>query len=435
MTPTLNQTQDPSKLRPGQCLGKYRLQRHLATGGFCDVWKARDTVEGISVALKLPLPDTTGRRSNDALLKEVRLLAQLRHPHIMPVKNADVINGQAILATELSTGTLDDRSKPMSTKRILAIMDQVLDGLAYAHRRKLVHCDVTPANIFLLPNDRATLGDFGISLQLKGRMVTVDEYGTPGYVAPEQAFGRPTCRSDCFSVALVLYEYITGYLPRWPFRWPFRGADRLRQRTSPALVKLIRRATSVDPAKRFAHAGEMLTALRSAGAGLYGNASSRPRPPVDWREVRRQAFLTRYAKVLHCHFRCVDCHEPISESMLCCPFCGSERNRFDTQTAYSHYCPDCRKGVLTEWRFCPFCYGPGFASPTESRTTGVRYHDYCRHCQGRLIRFMQYCPWCHRKVRRPWRAKPFPDSCPHCRWSVDTKFWTHCPWCKASLVT
>ena len=425
---------NPTKLKTGNYLGKYRLQQHIATGGFCEVWKAKDTIEGISVAIKLPLPDRKGQRDNDGLLREVRLLAQLRHRHIMPVKNADVIEGQALLATELSTGTLADRSKPMATKRILSIIDQVLDGLAYAHRRKLVHCDVTPGNIFLLSPGHAALGDFGISLQIKGRMVTIDEYGTPGYVAPEQAYGRPTYRSDCFSVALILYEYITGYLPRWPFRWPLRHADRLRERTNGALVQLIRRALAVDPAKRFASATEMLAALRIAGTGLYGNGATKPPRSLNWRHVRRQAFLGRYAKILDCRFRCVDCGEPIAESMLCCPWCASRRNRFDKTTVFSHVCPDCRKGVLPEWRFCPWCYGPGFASTASTRTPGTRYHDYCRHCQGRLIRFMHYCPWCHRKIRRPWRAKPFPDTCPQCRWSIDTEFWDYCPWCAITLA-
>jgi serine/threonine protein kinase len=219
-------------LKAGQRLGKYRLSQYLGQGGSCEVWKARDTVESIWVALKIPLADVHGKRDNQALLREIKLVAQLRHQHIMPIKNADIIGGQAVLATELSVGTLDDCSKPMSTRRIISIIAQVLDGLAYAHRKRMVHCDVTPSNIFLFPNGRAALGDFGIGLKLQGRMTTVDDFGTPGYVAPEQAYGRPTFRSDCFAVGLILYEYLTGVLPRWPFRWPPRGCKRLREKTS-----------------------------------------------------------------------------------------------------------------------------------------------------------------------------------------------------------
>lgn len=111
-------------LKRGRRLGKYRLAKYLGEGGSCEVWKARDSVEGIWVALKIPLADIHGKRDNQALLREVRLVAQLRHPHIMPVKNADLIGEYAVLATELSVGTLDDCSRPMSVRRILSIAAQ-----------------------------------------------------------------------------------------------------------------------------------------------------------------------------------------------------------------------------------------------------------------------------------------------------------------------
>jgi serine/threonine protein kinase len=167
------------RLVNGQRLGKYRLVKCLGEGGTCEVWKARDSVEGIWVALKIPLVGVNGVRDNQKLLREIRLVAKLRHPHIMPIKNADIIDDHAVLATEISAGTLDDCSRPMSVRRIISIIMQVLDGLAYAHRNRLVHCDVTPGNIFLFPNGRAVLGDFGICMKLKGRMKTIEEFGTP----------------------------------------------------------------------------------------------------------------------------------------------------------------------------------------------------------------------------------------------------------------
>ncbi|MFH1719293.1 MAG: serine/threonine-protein kinase, partial [Planctomycetota bacterium] len=251
-------------LKRGQKLGKYQLAKPLGEGGSCEVWKAKDSVEGIWVALKIPLADIHGKRDNQALLREIRLVAQLRHPHIMPVKNAEIIDGHAVLATELSVGTLADCSKPMSVRRIISITAQVLDGLTYAHRKRMVHCDVTPGNIFLFPNGRAALGDFGIGLQIKGRMRTIDDFGTPGYVAPEQAYGRPTFRSDCFAVGLILYEYITGFLPRWPFRWPPRGCERLRGKTNLAFVAFLKQVLAVDPDKRFHDAEQMRAALLQA---------------------------------------------------------------------------------------------------------------------------------------------------------------------------
>lgn len=424
-------------LTRGKRLGKYRLEKCLGEGGSCEVWKAKDCVEGMWVALKIPLMDVNGERDNQALFHEIRLVTKLRHRHIMPVKNADIIDGHVVLATELSVRTLDDCSKPMSVRRILSIIAQVLDGLGYAHRNRLVHCDVTPGNIFLFPNGRAALGDFGISLRLKGRMKTIDEYGTPGYVAPEQAYGRPGYRSDCFAVALILYEYITGTLPRWPFHWPFRGHKRLRERTNTAFVRFLRKSLSVDPDKRFANAEQMLAALLQAiPKGLRKGLApkSEDEKKTDWRRMRREAFTRRYNKVFAGLLRCVECGEPIAESMLLCPWCGSDRNRFESRTLFSYICPRCRRGVLPEWRFCPWCYGSGFDSPSPVRSAGVRYNAKCRYCNGKLMRFMRYCPWCRRKVQRRWQIRPFPEICNRCGWSVDSAFWNYCPWCRQSLV-
>jgi hypothetical protein len=424
-------------LKRGLPLGQYRLEKSLGQGGTSEAWKARDCVEGIWVALKIPLMDVSGVRDNQGLFHEIRLVAKLRHRHIMPVKNADIIDGHIVLATELSGGTLDDRSRPMSVRRVIFIIAQVLEGLAYAHRHRMVHCDVSPSNIFLFPHGHAALGDFSISLKLEGRMTTIDEYGTPGYVAPEQAYGRPTYRSDCFSVGLILYEYITGVLPRWPFKWPLRGHKRLLERTSPAFTKFIRKSLSVDPGRRFVDAEEMLSGLIEAtpkhlrkGFG----AKSKGVGGGDWRQLRRESFIRRYGKVLGGFLRCVDCGELVEERMLICPWCGSGRNRFDRRSRLSHICPRCHKGVLPEWRFCAWCYGAGFGSPSEVRSKGVRYQGRCRYCGGMIMRFTRYCPWCRRKVRKAWQVRPFPEVCSGCRWSVDSSYWNYCPWCKQSLV-
>jgi len=298
------------RLRRNLRLGKYRLSTRIGRGGYSEVWKARDCVEGIWVALKIPQADINGRRDNQAILREVRLVARLRHPHIMPVKNAEIIDGYAVMATELSAGTLDDCSRPMGVRRIVSVITQVLDGLSYAHSRRMVHCDVTPGNIFLFDDGRAAIGDFGIGLRIRGRMETIDEFGTPGYVAPEQAYGHPTYRSDCFAVGLILYEYITGVLPRWPFTWPPKGYRRLRMKTSGDFADFIKKSLAVDPGRRFAGAKQMLAALRlalpkSLRQSAVAQRVSGRRP--NWKHMRREAFIKRYARVLSDLCRCVDC--------------------------------------------------------------------------------------------------------------------------------
>ncbi|MBE0537692.1 MAG: protein kinase [Phycisphaerae bacterium] len=423
-------------LRRNQKLGKYRLARRVGMGGYCEVWKARDRVEGIWVALKIPQPDTSGKRDNQAMLREVRLVAQLRHPHIMPVKNAEIIDGYAVMATELSVRTLDDCSRPMSFKRIVMIITQVLEGLTYAHSHRMVHCDVTPGNIFLFPNGRVAIGDFGIGLKMHGRMETVDEFGTPGYVAPEQAYGHPTYRSDCFSVGLILYEFITGVLPRWPFTWPYRGHERLRKQTSTEFVRFMKKALAVKPDERFVNAKQMSAAMREAVPRAL-DASVRPaavpRTP-DWRQLRRETFLKRYRKVLPDMIACTACGEPVSERMHLCPWCGTTRNRFDEQSRFSHVCSRCHKGLSPSWSYCPWCYGVGYIPQPEKNGVVISYHDACRHCGGKVMRFMRYCPWCNRRIRKAWVVFPFPETCAKCGWSVDSDYWNYCPWCTKRLI-
>ena len=443
MCPPTRMVKEPpagkSKLRltRRRVLGKYQLEKRLGIGGYCEVWKARDRVEDIWVALKIPQADVNGKRDNQTILREVRLVAQLRHPHIMPVKNAEIIDGHAILATELSVGTLDDKSRPMGVRKIMSIVIQVLQGLAYAHDHRMVHCDVTPGNIFLFPNGRAALGDFGISFHLKGRMKTVDDYGTPGYVAPEQAYGRPTYRSDCFAVGLVLYEYLTGRLPRWPFKWPMPQEQRLRQRTNVEFVKFIKKALSVDPAKRFANAQKMLTAMHQAMPRALKTALALPsagEKKLDWRQLRRQTYTKRYSKIFPLLYLCVDCGEPVAEAMRICPWCSSTKNRYDDCTQLTHICSRCHKGILGEWRYCPWCYGSGFEPQIPEKRLNIAHHAHCSHCSGKITRFMRYCPWCRRKHQKPWRVWPFPEICGKCGWSVDTNYWNYCPWCKQSLI-
>ena len=266
-------------------------------------------------------------------------------------------------------------------------------------------------------------------------MKTIDDYGTPGYVAPEQAFGKPTYRSDCFSVALILYEYLTGYLPGWPFHWPPKGLDRLRDKTSSEFAAFMKKALNPDPQKRFVNAQRMLVSLEDALPLRIRRkvlSTEKEKPVKDWQKLRRKAFLDRYSKVLVNIKNCVDCGEPVSEAMQCCPWCGSERNRFDDSTSFSHLCRRCHRGVAPEWEYCPWCYGAGF-TPQEPESEKIKYNARCGFCSGKEMHFMKYCPWCRRKPKSKWQVHPFPEVCGKCGWSVDSKYWIFCPWCCEKL--
>ena len=252
------------RFRRRQRLGQYRIEECVAVGGFAEVYKAYDTVEGIRVALKVPHPHLTDRENLDAFRKEVRLVASLDHPAILGIKTAGLVDGVFVVVSALAEETLADRlTRRISRKRALEVMGSLLDGLAYAHGRRVIHCDVKPENVLLFKGDRVRLADFGLA-RLALRTLDASGSGTVGYMAPEQALGRPSLRSDVFSLGMILWRLMGGGLPAWPYRWPYDRLDRVRRGWSDEVIRIARRATEVDEAKRYADARALRAAFERA---------------------------------------------------------------------------------------------------------------------------------------------------------------------------
>ncbi len=245
-------------------VGQYRIERRLASGGFADVYKAYDTVEGIHVALKVPHPHLIQEHSLEVFRREVRLVAKLDHPNILPIKTAGTIGGHFMIVTPLGDENLADRmTRRMARTTALSYAEQMLDALACAHASRIAHCDVKPENMLLFPNNRLRLADFGLA-RVVMRTLRASGSGTVGYLAPEQALGKPSLRSDVFSVGLVLWKLSSGEVPEWPFRWPYPGLARVRRGWRPGWIELVRRATEVDESRRYASAVPMLQAFRKS---------------------------------------------------------------------------------------------------------------------------------------------------------------------------
>ena len=254
-------------LRRGHRLGKYRIRGRLAQGGFADVYRAHDTVEGVDVALKVPLPSSTGPAMLEAFRREARTVAQLEHPNILPLKNADTTDGRFILSYPLGTSSLDDRmTRRLPLALALSYGEQLLSALAYAHEQSVIHCDVKPENLILFGEERLRLADFGLA-KVASRTISASASGTIGFMAPEQALGRPSARSDVFSAGLVIYRMLTGSLPEWPYDWPPPGHDRLL-RIAPELGDVLARAIQVDARRRYRDAAHMLLDYRKAQSRL-----------------------------------------------------------------------------------------------------------------------------------------------------------------------
>ncbi len=201
-------------------LNRYRLQRRLGAGGFGTVWLARDERLERDVAVKiLPRERIVGGRFE----REARATARLSHPGIVTLYEAAVDDDGAYLVSELVRGaTLAQllEAGRLSDRDIVAIGIALCDALAHAHAQAVVHRDVKPSNV-LVP-DRASAGpaakltDFGVARVIGGDSLTRtgDVIGTAAYMAPEQAEGlQATASADLYSLALVLYEALTGVNP------------------------------------------------------------------------------------------------------------------------------------------------------------------------------------------------------------------------------
>lgn len=249
-------------IRVGQRLGKYKLKRRLARGGFADVFEAYDTLERVVVALKVPLADGDPATRAD-FEREIQVSAKLDHPNILSLKNAEVIDGRLTMAYPKGERSLADRlGYRMSTSKALDFAEQLIEALAYAHEHRVIHCDVKPDNLILFADGALRLGDFGLAKH-STRTLQASSSGTIGYVAPEQAMGRPSARSDVFSAGLIVYRMLSGKLPDWPYKWPMAGLDRLR-RTAPDMIPFLQRALQVETRRRFRDASHMYEAFLEA---------------------------------------------------------------------------------------------------------------------------------------------------------------------------
>lgn len=200
---------------------RYRIVKPIASGGAGIVYQAEDTVLGRQVALKELLEDVAADPEQaERFRQEARALALLNHPNIMPIYDLLQENGRFWLVSELLTGgTLADRVEhgaPMEPKTCIRIIRGIAAGLAFAHEQGFVHRDIKPANILFAADGSFRITDFGIA---KHRALGVKTshglvLGSPGYMSPEQAGGKPVdLRSDLYSLGVTLWQMLTSKLP------------------------------------------------------------------------------------------------------------------------------------------------------------------------------------------------------------------------------
>ena len=197
-----------------QKIGKFKIKSYLGGGRFGDVYLAEDTIINEEFALKI-FRSSPGA-SFSSFLKEIKTLYTLEHPSILRYYTTEMFEGKLILVTEYIKGiTLRkyiEENAPVSLESARKIISPICDALDYAHSKGIVHRDVKPENIMICDDGRVKLMDFGLAKFLEGEM-TQSIAGTPSYMAPECWAGKYSPESDQWSIAVILFELLTGVNP------------------------------------------------------------------------------------------------------------------------------------------------------------------------------------------------------------------------------
>ena len=264
--------------------GRYLLKDKVGNGGMASVYRAQDQVLDRTVAVKIMLPQYAGDATFAARFKqEAQAAAGLSSPYIVGVydwgKDGDTyyIVMEYLRGTDLKSGVRSHGA--LDPKKVAQIGSQICGALSVAHKHEIIHRDIKPQNIMVLPDGNIKVMDFGIA-RAKNSHLTQDNnvLGTAHYVSPEQTRGQdlgPT--SDIYSLGVVMYECATG-------RVPFDGDDaisvalkqvnelpvppsQVNPSVDPALERIILKCMEKDPANRFQTADELRQVLNAYAAG------------------------------------------------------------------------------------------------------------------------------------------------------------------------
>ncbi len=271
----------------GALSGHYEIEREIGAGGMATVYLARDIRHDRHVAIKVLRPDLAASLGADRFLREIRIAANLTHPHILPVHDSGEAGGFLYYVMPFIDGESLrkrlDREGELPVPDTARILRDVLDALVTAHGQSIVHRDIKPDNV-LLVGRHALVADFGVAKAVSeatGRhnQTTIGvALGTPTYMAPEQVSGDPYIdhRADLYAVGAMAYEMLTGQPPfvgpsmqdiltGHLAKAPVSITD-TRANLPPALAALVMRCLEKKPADRIQTAAELIPTLEALSA-------------------------------------------------------------------------------------------------------------------------------------------------------------------------
>jgi serine/threonine protein kinase len=210
------------RLQSGTLLAdRYRIVRHLGSGGMGIVYQADDLKLRVSVALKFPNLANPNQRDLELFLNEVRLARQITHPNVCRIFDVGEVDGRHFLSMEHVEGedlaSLLRRFGRLPKERAITIALGICRGLEAAHERGILHRDLKPSNLMIDGRGQARIMDFGLANFSRAAGHYGRIAGTPDYMAPEQRHGESTVRTELYALGLILYELFTGRKARGDF--------------------------------------------------------------------------------------------------------------------------------------------------------------------------------------------------------------------------
>jgi non-specific serine/threonine protein kinase len=290
----------------GKTVSHYKILEELGRGGMGVVYRAEDTKLDRIVALKFLAPRAIGGEEDRArFLHEAKAEAALSHPNICTIHEIDEVDGRPFIAMQYVEGQdLGERigEGPLRISEAADIALQAAAGLQEAHEKDIVHRDIKPANIMINKKGRVKIMDFGLAKALGRTMLTRADstLGTYAYMSPEQSRGDDVdCRTDIWSLGVVLYEMITG---RLPFRGDYEQAvvysiiteepepvTALRTGVPMELERVVSKCLRKDPDRRYQDMADLAADLKQADEDLSiagRSVSAAEAPPRKARNMR-----------------------------------------------------------------------------------------------------------------------------------------------------
>lgn len=288
---------------------RYRIIKKVATGGMAYVYLGHDTILDRTVAIKiLKQSFSRDKAFSEQFHQEAKAAANLTHPNIVTVHDFGYDGQKLFIIMEYVAGvdlkTYLFRHPTISLNEALNLIIQACDGIGYAHKAGIIHCDIKPQNMLVTHDLNLKVTDFGIAHAISAAQSEQTRdivWGSPHYFSPEQASGYPpTPSSDVYSLGIVLFELLTG-------RLPFESNDNtelalMHQNTPPprprsinpsvpaVLDQVVIKLLSKDPSSRYRSAEQLSAILRNIQREQPGLKTAQRTAPTEEHEIRSETY-------------------------------------------------------------------------------------------------------------------------------------------------